>query len=254
MTNHFRLTFGIAVTIIALVTFPVFAQQFDATLDEPSEVRPATGPAADDEPEVEKPDFGNYKLTRGAKEFGIDVGIAPTQPTFLSGRKEYDTNGRKFGMLSFRFGRVIGTVKGVTYQYIFEAIPVSFAIKNEVRNPEFVSEEKTPKIAPTVRANTFGFAIQPVGFRFIFKPERRLKPYIQVGAGFIFTQKPVPVPESPNYNFASDFGGGLMYHISRKRTISFGYRYFHISNMNIGEINPGYNANIFSAGYSFFSK
>lgn len=34
----------------------------------------------------------------------------------------------------------------------------------------------------------------------------------------------------------------------------FGYRYFHISNMNTGVINPGYNANVFYIGYSSFYK
>ncbi len=209
--------------------------------------------AAEDEP-GERPDFGDYKLRRGAKEYAVEFGMAPMQPTFLSGRKEYDTAGRKFAMASFQFGRVIGTTKGVTFEYMFEVIPISFAIKNEVKNPDYISEKETPDTPKTVRTNTFSIGVQPAAFRFVFMPRRRLKPYVRLGAGFIFSSKPIPVPDSPSYNFAADFGGGLMYHLSRKRTINFGYRYFHISNMNIGEINPGYNANVFYVGYSFFSK
>lgn len=202
--------------------------------------------------DADEPD--NWKLKRGAIEFGVELGFAPTQPIFFSGKKEYDTSGRKFIMGSFRIGRVIGTAKGVTYEYFFEVIPVSFAFKNEVTNPAFVSEKETPKVPPTIRETTYGFGFEPAGFRFIFRPEKRIKPYIQLGAGFIFTSKPVPVPQSPRYNFIGDFGGGLMYSIKKRHTINFNYRYFHISNMNIGEINPGYNANVFSVGYSFFSK
>jgi opacity protein-like surface antigen len=200
-------------------------------------------------------DKENWKLERGAKEWALEFGYAPMQPTFFSGRKEYDTDGRKLALGSFRWGRVIGTAKGVTYEYLFEAMPVAFAIKNEVVNPAYAGDdEKLKRSSYTVRQNTYGTAINPAGFRFVFLPKRRLKPFVQMSAGFIFTRKPVPVPESPSYNFSGDFGGGLMYSLDKYRTVNLGYRYFHISNMNIGEINPGYNANVFYVGYSSFYK
>jgi opacity protein-like surface antigen len=195
-----------------------------------------------------------WKLRRGSKEINFEFGFAPMQPTFFSGHKEYDTDGRKFATGSFKWGRVIGTAKGVTYEYFFEVIPVSFALKNEVTNPGYVSRQSTPNRSKTVRENTYGIGIEPAGFKFIFRPRQRLKPFVRLGAGFIFTNKPIPVPESPNYNFIGDFGGGLMYSLTENQTIDFGYRYFHISNMNIGEINPGYNANIFYVGFSRFYK
>jgi opacity protein-like surface antigen len=196
----------------------------------------------------------NWKLERGAKEISFEFGFAPVQPTFLSGREEYDTKGRKFALGSFRWGRVIGTAKGITYEYLFEAIPMSYAIRNEVRNPFYTADGKSGSPSYTVRENTYGAAIHPAGFRFVFLPKRRVKPFVQTSAGFIFTQKPIPVPDSPTYNFSGDFGGGLMYSLSKRQTVSFGYRYFHISNMNIGQINPGYNANVFYVGYSSFYK
>jgi hypothetical protein len=197
----------------------------------------------------------SWKLERGAKEWTLEFGYAPMQPTFFSGRKEYDTDGRKLALGSFRWGRVIGTVKGVTYEYLLEAMPIAVAIKNEVANPGYVrDEEKQKGASSTIRQNTYGAAINPAGFRFVFLPKKRLKPFVQMSAGFIFTRKPIPVPESPSYNFSGDFGGGLMYSLEKHQTINFGYRYFHISNMNIGEINPGYNANVFYVGYSSFYK
>ena len=200
-------------------------------------------------------DGENWKLERGAKEWALEFGYAPMQPTFFSGRKEYDTDGRKLALGSFRWGRVIGTAKGVTYEYLFEAMPIAVAIKNEVADSAYAGDdEKLKRSSYTVRQNTYGAAINPAGFRFVFLPKRRLKPFVQMSAGFIFTRKPIPVPESPSYNFSGDFGGGLMYSLDKYRTINFGYRYFHISNMNIGEINPGYNANVFYVGYSSFYK
>ena len=73
-------------------------------------------------------------------------------------------------------------------------------------------------------------------------------------AGFIFFNNPLPLPDSSTINFAGDFGGGLQYQIKRNKAISFGYKYFHISNISLGETNPGYNANVFYVGYSFFYK
>lgn len=208
---------------------------------------PTASPSAGDIHEPAETVEPRWRLRRNASEFGFEASYAPMQPVFFSGRKEYDTGGRKFAMTSFRYGKVLGTVKNVTYEYAVEVIPVAMAIKNEVRSGKASG-------TPTQRARTYAFGIQPLSFRFIFMPDRRLKPFVRVGAGFIFSAKPIPVPGSTTYNFIGDFGGGLMYHVTRKRTVNVGYRYFHISNMNIGDVNPGYNANVFYVGYSLFSK
>jgi hypothetical protein len=240
----------IAVSIfifVGLVTDAV--GQLSATQADDGDVTATKG----DEATAARPE-GSWKFERGSKELNFEFGYAPMQPTFFSGRKEYDTSGRKFAMASFKWGRVIGTAKGVTYEYFFEVTPLSFAMKNEVANPDYVSPQKSPKEPKTLRSSTYGMGIQPAGFKFIFRPHSRLKPFLRLGAGFLFTNKPIPVPESPNYNFIGDFGGGVMYSVRRRQVISLGYRYFHISNMNIGEINPGYNANVFYIGYSRFYK
>jgi len=207
-------------------------------------------PKADED----NPEPNNWQLRRGEKEIGVELGFSPLQPTFLSGKKEYDSTGRKFGMLSLHWGRNIGTTKGVSFEYRIEIIPVALGFKNEVKNPAFKDAQTTPNISPTVRETTYGFGFTPVGFRFFFLPEKRLKPFLSADAGFIFFKKPVPIPESTSYDFIGSFGGGVQYQIKRNKAISVGYRYFHISNMNIGEVNPGYNANVFYIGYSFFYK
>ncbi len=196
----------------------------------------------------------SWKLQRGAKELNVEVGYSPFQPTFLSGVKEYDTSRRSFGMINLRWGRVIGTAKHVTYEYQAGITPIALAFHNEVTNPAFQSTTTTPNISPTKRQTTYGFAFAPAGFRFIFLPKNRLKPFAAAHSGFAFFRKPVPLPDTLTYDFTGDFGGGLMYQIKQNKAMSFGYKYFHISNMNIGKTNPGYNANVFYVGYSFFYK
>ena len=196
----------------------------------------------------------DYRLRRGEKELNIELGYSPFQPTFLSGDKEYDTSGRSFGLVSLRWGRVIGTPKRVTYEYQIEVTPLAVALKNEVVNPAFQDAQTTPNVSPTIRRTTYGVAVLPVGFRFLFRPNSRLKPYVAVRAGFIVFNDDLPLPNASAFNFAGDFGGGLQYQIKRNKAISFGYKYFHISNISLGETNPGYNANVFYVGYSFFYK
>lgn len=196
----------------------------------------------------------SYILPRGKREIEIVSGFAPTQPTFFSGNKEYNTDGRKFGMLSFRFARTFGTRKGITYQYFFEVSPLAVAINNEAKNPKYISETQTPKEPKKNKTTSYGAGFQPINFRFIFRPTSRIKPFIQVGGGMIFFNKKMPVTESTFYNFTGDFGGGFYYTLDRERqqkALVFGYRYFHISNFNTSKSNPGYNANIFYLGYSF---
>lgn len=193
-----------------------------------------------------------YTLRRGEKEWNFEFGYSPFEPTHFTGEKEYNTAGRKLGVAVFRWGRVIGTVKNVTYQYLFEAVPFIISLKNEVVNPDYVSPTATPTIAPTKRETSYGFGVTPATFRFYFLAKNRLKPFIHVGAGFMFTNKAMPLPETSWFNFTGYYGGGLMYQIKRNRAVTLSYRYLHISNASMTRINPGYNANTFALGYSFF--
>jgi len=206
--------------------------------------------ASEENTETEEP----YKLRRGDKEIAAEYGISPFNPSNFAGPKEFDVYGRDLHLMSFRFGRIIGTKKNISYQYMFAVTPLAIFTKNEVVNPDYVSPTATPTVAPTMRETSYGIGFQPVNFKFIFLAKNRLKPYAQVGAGILFTNKAVPVPRSTLFQATGDFGGGLMYMLSPKRSVSLGYKYFHISNINInGKINnPGFNANVFYLNYSFF--
>ncbi|HEY0428674.1 MAG TPA: acyloxyacyl hydrolase [Pyrinomonadaceae bacterium] len=192
-----------------------------------------------------------YKLGRGEKEWNFEFGFSPLEPTHFTGEKEYNTAGRKLGLAVFRWGRVIGTAKHITWQYLFEAVPLIISLKNEVTNPDYVSPAATPDVAPTRRETSYGFGLTPASFRFYFFPKSRLKPFTQIGAGFVYMNKPMPMPNTTRLNFAGYWGGGLMYQLKRDRAITLSYRYLHMSNANV-TYNPGYNANVFALGYSFF--
>ena len=196
----------------------------------------------------------DYTLNRGNKEINVEYGISPFNPSNFAGPKEFDVYGRDLHLVTVRFGRVIGTKKNVSYEYLFGVTPLAMFTKNEVHNDEYDSAKSEEP--PTIRKKTYAVAIQPVNFKFMFLAKNRLKPYAQVGAGLLYAGKPIPVPYSKRFNFTGDFGGGLMYMLGEKRAVSLGYKYFHISNGNIGGKinNPGFNANVFYLNYSFFRK
>jgi opacity protein-like surface antigen len=244
-----------AVFIGVLILCSTSVQNFSQKLAEADKGGAA---AADKDSKSEEKSKGlierNWQLRRGAIERAVEHGNAPFNPSNFAGPKEYDVYGRDLYQANVRFGRVIGTKKGVTYQYLFGATPFALFTRNEVKNPAYISENETPRVAPTVRRKTYGVGVQPVNFRFIFLPKKRLKPYAQVGAGVLFTSRSMPVPRSTAFNLTGDFGGGVLYMLTETKAVNVGYRYFHISNGNIGGKinNPGYNANVFYFGYSFF--
>lgn len=197
-----------------------------------------------------------YQLLRGQKNLELEYGISPFNPSNFAGPKEFNVYGRDLHLFTARLGRVIGTKRNVTYQYLFGVTPLAIFYKNEVTNPAYISATATPNAAPTKRDTTLAVAIQPVNFKFMFFARNRLKPYAQVGAGLLYAGKPVPVPYSKRFNLTGEFGGGVMYMLDAKRAVNFGYKYFHISNGNIGGKinNPGFNANVFYVNYSFIWK
>ena len=235
------------------LTTPNLAQKITSNNAPASKESIAVQTSASDENTETRDD---YKLRRGDKEFVVEQGISPFNPSNFAGPKEFNVYGRDLHLFTARFGRVIGTKKNVTFQYMFGFTPLAVFTKNEVVNPAYVSPTETPNVAPTMRETSYGAGIQPINFKFIFFAKNRLKPYAQVGAGILFTNKAVPVPRSTLFQATGDFGGGLMYMLSEKRAVSLGYKYFHISNANInGKINnPGFNANVFYLNYSFFFK
>jgi hypothetical protein len=215
----------------------------ESAVGENGSVKPEAEKTADSAPQERRRD---YKLRRGAREFLLEPNFAPFNPTKFAGPDEYDRTGRSLAMLSFKLGRVIGTAKGITTTYLFGFTPLAVAYGNEVKNSDYVSAEQTPNVPRTKRETSYG-----VGS---FRPNSRIKPFAQAGAGLMVFNKSMPIPEARKLQFSGDFGGGLQIHTSPNRVVTIGYRYFHLSNGNLTPkvYNVGYNAQTFYIGYSFF--
>lgn len=246
--------------IAFVLTFSASAQESDKPDTPPTNENATASNSAEensdnaDEEDAAQERRRTYKLRRGSKEYFYEPGFAPFNPTKFAGPDEYDRTGRSMAMANFRFGRVLGTKKGVTYTYLFGFTPLVVAFGNEVKNPDYISNDSKAKTPRTMRETSYGAGVSPANFRFSFRPRSRIKPFVQVGAGVLFFNKSMPLPESRKLQFTGDFGGGLQIHTTGNNVMTLGYRYFHISNGNLTPkvYNVGYNAQTFYIGYSLF--
>jgi lipid A 3-O-deacylase len=91
----------------------------------------------------------------------------------------------------------------------------------------------------------------PFFLRYSFPLTQKLYPYIEAGTGPYYMSLDT-YEQSTYFNFVSQGGGGLTYFFRESWALSVGYRYRHVSNNGIKEPNAGINANVFTAGVSYY--
>jgi len=81
---------------------------------------------------------------------------------------------------------------------------------------------------------------------------QNFQPFFEVRGGVIASAEPIPVDTAgaSALNFLFDFGGGIQFRVRDDRTISFGYKFLHISNADTSAVNPGVDNNVFYAAFS----
>ncbi len=80
-----------------------------------------------------------------------------------------------------------------------------------------------------------------------WRPQRSFRPVLRAGVGMMYTDRRVPVGET-HYNFSLFVGLGIEAALSERSVLSLEYRLHHVSNANIGRINPGINAHTILLG------
>ena len=171
---------------------------------------------------------GQSPVQKGATEWGWNSGWAGSLAA--SGVREGD-----FWSLRFRWGRVLTSARGPSFlqgnlEYVVELVPALVI----------------------VQSNTFfGGGITPVLLQYNFTSPRRVVPFVQAGAGMLFTSLEVPQGTS-RFNFTPEGGVGLYWFRWPRAAIVFGVRYHHISNAGTAEPNPGRNSIHIHTGISWW--
>lgn len=178
----------------------------------------------------------------GKNELTVWGGFAPAVRTFdLTGR----TWDGKLGIAALRYSRRWNNSDWINLKYTVDA---SVVVMNY---PDKVLTGST--FTPTRETRT-GFGFAPIGLQGNFRPRKKLQPFIGLHLGFLPFTETTPNVTGKKLNFTTAGGGGIEYRLKNKKAITFGYNFYHISNASRGVENPGYDAQIFFVGYTFFSK
>lgn len=109
----------------------------------------------------------------------------------------------------------------------------------------WVSQPPTPD--GTDRKTTLAFAGDAVLRWYPVRTGRRIAPYTEVALGLCGSTDRTP-PSGTRLNFLVQAGIGLAVKTGRSWSTVVGWRWFHISNANFGEKNPGVNFSILLVG------
>jgi hypothetical protein len=183
--------------------------------------------------------LGDYPpfAVQHATEWGFAAGGAIDLPGGVQGGE--------FSAIQIRWGRVLmaphgpGLLRG-SLEYAFELVPA------------IVLRATSSGANPSRRKGTvFGGGITPFYWQYNFSGHPRLVPYINLGAGMLFTTGNFPAGAS-SFNFTPQGGIGAYWFADPDRALNIGMRYHHTSNSGLAESNPGHNALYFYFGYSWW--
>jgi hypothetical protein len=178
----------------------------------------------------------------GKDELMVWGGYAPAVRTFGVGGRTWDAS---LGIGAVRYSHRWNNSKWLNLKYTLDA---SVVVMNY---PDKVVTGTT--VTPT-RETKYAFGVAPIGLQGNFRPRKKLQPFIGLALGFLPFTETIPNVTGKKLNFSTAGGGGIEYRLKNKRAITFGYNFYHISNASRGIENPGYDAQLFFVGYTFFSR
>jgi hypothetical protein len=111
--------------------------------------------------------------------------------------------------------------------------------------------EIVPAMVIRESSTVFGGGFTPVLMQYNFASGRRVLPFLQAGAGMLFTTRDVPDDTSP-FNFTPQGGIGAYWLLRPRFAAVVGLRYHHISNAGTAGRNPGHNSLYFYSGFSWW--
>jgi hypothetical protein len=98
---------------------------------------------------------------------------------------------------------------------------------------------------------TFVQEVSPVGFRYYMRTRRTVQPFVVATAGYMYSNRPIPMADAGSFNFQFDFGAGVEVFRSKTRSVSVEARFHHFSNKNTAYDNPGVDNVNYKVSYSF---
>jgi lipid A 3-O-deacylase PagL len=167
-------------------------------------------------------------FAKGSRELAITLGAGPGEP-ILGSQSQHD-----MALAVFRAGRTLSDTfeQDTFWEGHCEALGELFA-----------ATQYSPGLHYVV-------GVLPL-LRYDFTHWEPLVPFCDLGAGLTLTD--ISRPDlSGDFQFNEQIGVGAHYLFGERTAVTFEYRFMHISNAGLKEPNHGVNANIFSAGLTWF--
>lgn len=228
-------SFSIPIAVLSLFAWalPGFAQT-------------ATSPEATTRKSATQTTYGWRKTPN---EFGVWGGGASHATTTFGGVKGDEAEDRSFLIVGLRYGRVLRSTNRMSLKYTFDIIPAAIAHGVIV---DRTTGAPGPAAETRGRATVYGAGLNPVGLQFLFRPNQRVQPFLHIGGGFLWFEKPVPLPGSGKFAFVGEDGFGLQIFTQGRRAVTLGARFHHISNGGRHDVNRSLNNLVFYIGSSVF--
>ncbi len=191
-----------------------------------------------------------------------------------------------FLMAGVRAGKVLtgnagpGWLRG-NFEYGVEVFPIwqsytPTSLRQNCTTTTIFGGPEASCSAPFRIGGTFtGASITPIILRWNLAGTRHWAPWVQGAGGLVWTDHKYPAYGGPPvnnggisnssiggnganddtsvWNFTPQFGVGVHYYLSAKRSLDFGANAIHISSASLGDRNPGVNASVqFTVGYSWW--
>jgi hypothetical protein len=184
-------------------------------------------------------------------EFAVWSAFAPDIPRLFSGSRR-----STFGEVGFRYSRRIATTENLTLKYQVDLIPL--AVIN-YRTERLVQISPTNLTYDRDRETVYAAGLTPVNLQLNFRRRNKIQPFLTAEAGLLIFGKKIPDDRSPlrpnqvgrRLNFTLAGGGGVEFLTDDARSYTVGFKFHHISNSSTGNINPGFDQNLFYFGYTF---
>lgn len=185
----------------------------------------------------------------GKNEFTVWGGFSPDSATIIKATGR--TEDARFGIAAFRYSRRFNNSDAVNLKYTADFVPVAVLNYPDV---EVIPTGTNSFRVENVRPTRYGYGVAPLGLQANFRPRKKLQPFVELTGGLLYFNKRTPNVIGARFAFTASVGGGIEYRLQNKRSITFGYKFYHISNGDRGIENPGFDNNLFYVGYTFFSK
>lgn len=148
-----------------------------------------------------------------------------------------DTDNSRMYQLESRYSRLVYARGPVAVRWVAEIVPATL-----VGDPHYSGGH---------RHYAYGGGGSPIGAQLNWVHYRRFEPFITAGGGALYFNK--KMMEATHFNFTAQWAAGVqLFSSSRKSSFDAGFKYHHISNANLGNVNHGMDSLMLFVGVSFF--